>query len=94
MASTLLRRWLMASVGVAALTAAPAFAQQDSECARQLDQMQEELQQRDLSEQRRAEAEVVIDGARTLAETGDEQGCERSLAELDDLMQTSEGSGT
>jgi hypothetical protein len=89
----LLRSWLMASAGVAALSAGPALAQQDSECARQLDQMQQQLQQADVPQKRRADVQLVIDGAHTLAETGDEQGCERVLAELDTLLQTVTGKG-
>jgi sporulation protein YlmC with PRC-barrel domain len=89
----LLRSWLMASAGVAALSAGPALAQQDSACARRLDQMQQQLQQPDVPQDRRADIQLVIDGARTLAETGDEQGCERVSAELDTLMQTVTGKG-
>src|SRR5918996_4301043 len=93
MRSSLLRSWLMASAGAVALVAGPAWAQQDSECARQLDQMQDELQQADVAPERRSDVQLVIDGARTLAETGDEQGCERVLAELDRLMQTVTATG-
>ena len=90
---SVLRSWLMASTGVAVMVAGPAWAQQDSECARQLDQMQEELQQGNVPEQRRGDVQLVIEGARTLAESGDEQGCERVSAELDQLMQTLTGKG-
>ena len=90
---SVLRSWLMASTGVAVMVAGPAWAQQDSECARQLDQMQEELQQGNVPEQRRGDVQLVIEGARTLAESGDEQGCERVSAELDQLMQTLTGTG-
>ena len=91
MRSSLLRSWLLASAGAAALAAGPAWAQQDSECARQLDRTQEELQQSDVAADRRADVQLVIDGARTLAETGDEEGCERVSAELDQLMQVVTG---
>ena len=86
--ASLLRSWLMASAGAAALIAAPAGAQQDSKCAQQLDQMQDELQQADIEQSRRSDVQLILDGARTLADTGDEQGCERVVAELDQLMQT------
>jgi PRC-barrel domain len=91
MRQSLLRSWLLASTGAAALVASPAWAQQDSECARQLNQMQEQLKQADVSDERRSDVQLVIDGARTLAETGDEQGCERVSAELDQLMRTIAG---
>ena len=54
---SVLRSWLMASTGVAVMVAGPAWAQQDSECARQLDQMQEELQQGNVPEQRRGDVQ-------------------------------------
>jgi hypothetical protein len=91
MRSSLIRSWLMASAGVAALSAGPAWAQQDAGCAERLDQMDRQLEQADVGEQRRADVQLVIDGARTLAETGDEQGCERVVGELDKLMQTVTG---
>jgi hypothetical protein len=93
MRSSLIRSWLMASAGVVALSAGPALAQQDGQCAQRLDQMERQLQQADVAEQRRADVQLVIDGARTLAETGDEQGCARVLAELETLMQTVAGAG-
>jgi hypothetical protein len=94
MRSSLVRSWLMASTSIAVLSATPALAQQDSACAQKLDRVQQSLQQADVPEQRRSDVQLVIDGARTLAETGDEQGCERVSAELDQLMQTITETGT
>lgn len=87
MRSHVLRRLLMASAGAAALSAGSALAQ-DSPCMQRLDEIQDELQQADVSQERRADVTVVVDGARTLGETGDEAGCERVLTELEGLMQT------
>ena len=94
MRASLIRSWLMTSTSIAVLSATPAFAQQDTACAQKLDRVQQSLQQADVSEQRRSDVQLVIDGARTLAETGDEQGCERVSAELDQLMQTITATGT
>ena len=88
MRSILLRSWLMASAGVAALSAGPAWAQQDSECARQLDQMQQQLQQPDVPQKRRADIQLVIDGARTLDRLGDAGRCTDLADQLDRLLNT------
>jgi hypothetical protein len=93
MKRSLIRRWLLASASITVLAASPAWAQQD-ECAQRLDQVEQELQSADLADQRRAEVQGVVDGARTLAETGDPDGCLRVVAELESLMQTLDGGTT
>jgi hypothetical protein len=59
---------------------------------RQLDRMQEQLRA-DASEERRSDVRLVIDGARTLADTGDDVGCECVSSELDKGAQTQQSQG-
>ena len=94
MLSNSLRRMLLAGSGLALVTALPAAAQQQQagECVPQLDQIEQQMAEADLSQERQSDVQQIIDGARTLAETGDTEGCMRVVAELEDLMQTLEES--
>jgi hypothetical protein len=85
-----LRSWLMASAGVVAFAASPALAQDAQQCHQQLEEIEQRIAQADLDQERRQGIQEVIDGARGLAETGDEQGCLQVVAELEDLVQTVE----
>jgi hypothetical protein len=88
-----LRRLLLAGSGLALVGAVPAMAQQAEECGPQLDQIEQRLTQAELSEDRQNDVQQIVQGARTLADTGDAEGCLRVVAELEDLMQTLEESG-
>ena len=84
-----LRRALFAGAAAGVLFAGPALAQQE-QCAQRLDQIEQQLSQADLESQRQEDLNQVIEGARLLADTGDQQGCMNVVAELDDLMTTLE----
>ena len=94
MLSNRLRGLLLAGSGLALVAATPALAQQQSqECTAQLDQIEQKMAQADLSEQRQNDVKQIVQGARTLADTGDNAGCMKVVAELEDLMQTLEQGG-
>ena len=83
---------LLAGTAAGVLFAGPALAQQE-ECARRLDQIEQQVAQAKLDTVRQTEIKEVIEGARLLGETDDQQGCMNVLAELDDLMTTLEQTG-
>ena len=93
MLSTSLRGLLLAGSGLALMSAGPAFAQQSQDCPQQLDQIEQQMAQADLSQDRQNDIQQIVDGARTLSDTGDTEGCMRVVAELQDLMQTLDESG-
>src|ERR687898_231966 len=88
-----LRTALLASSGLALLASAPALAQ-EQECSQRLDQIEQQLSQAQLETQRQEDIQQVIEGARTLAETGDQEGCMRVVAELENLTLILEEQGT
>jgi hypothetical protein len=81
-----LRRALLAGTAAGVLFAGPAVAQE--QCTQRLDQIEQQLGQAKLDPQRQSDINHVVEGARLLADTGDEEGCMNVVAELDDLMTT------
>src|SRR5918994_3970629 len=88
-----LRSALLASSGLVLLASAPALAQ-EQECTQRLDQIEQQLAQAQLEAQRQEDIQQVIEGARTLADTGDQEGCMRVVAELENLTLILEEQGT
>jgi hypothetical protein len=87
-----LRRALLAGGGLALMATGPALAQQE-ECAGRLDQIERQLSRAKLGAQRQSDIRHVIEGARLLAETGDQEGCMNVVTELDQLMATLDETG-
>jgi hypothetical protein len=87
-----LRGTLLAGTAVGILFAGPAWAQQQ-DCVQRLDQIEQRIGNADLGEDRQATIMETIDSARTIGQSGNEQGCNRVVAELDNLMQTLEDAG-
>src|SRR5918995_1665810 len=88
-----LRSALLASSGLVLLASAPALGQ-EQECTQRLDQIEQQLAEAQLETQRQEDIQQVIQGARTLSETGDEEGCMRVVAELENLTQLLQEQGT
>src|ERR671918_2052428 len=88
-----LRTALLASSGLVLLASAPALAEEQG-CTQRLDQIEQQLAQAQMDSQRQEDVQQVIEGARTLAETGDQEGCMRVVAELENLTQLVEEEGT
>jgi hypothetical protein len=77
--------WLAGS-GLALAFSVPAVAQQAEQCGQRLDEIEEQVSQADLAEQRRGGLRQIVSGARALAEAGDQEGCMRMAAGLSDLV--------
>jgi hypothetical protein len=67
--------------------------QQVGRCAQQLDQIESQLTQADLSQRRKSRIKELIDGARWLEQTHDQENCMREAADLEELMRTHEDGG-
>jgi hypothetical protein len=87
-----LKHGLLAGTAAGVLFAGPALAQQE-QCAQRLDEIEQQVAQAQLDQTRQSEINDVIEGARLLAESDDQEGCMNVVAELDDLMATLEESG-
>jgi hypothetical protein len=79
--------------GLAFIASGPALAQQQQECAQRLDRVEQQLSQVQLEAQRQSDIKEVIEGARLLADIGDQEGCMNVVAELDRLMTTLDEAG-
>ncbi len=103
-----LRTLLMAGTGLAMVSAMPALAQQQQQpaqeqqpavaqdqqqCVERLDQIEQQISQAQLEAEQQGDIEEILEGARTLAEQGDEQGCMSVVAELEQVVVTLEDAG-
>jgi hypothetical protein len=79
---------LLAGSGLVLAFSVPAAAQRTEHCGQQLDKIEEQVSQADLAGQRREGLRQVVSGARTLAEAGDQEGCMRVVAGLEELVAT------
>ena len=77
-----------ASVFVCALMSSSAIAQN---CAADLDRIEQTLDGSELSSEERQPLGAELDGARQLADSGDEQGCSAAAAKLQAAMLQVEG---
>ena len=81
-----LRTALLASSALVFVASGPALAQ-EQDCTQRLDEIEQQLSQAQMDQQRQQDIQEVIRGARTLADTGDQEGCMQVVAELEDLTQ-------
>jgi hypothetical protein len=88
-----LRGALLAASGLALIATGSAIAQQEQKCGQRLDRIEHQLSRAKLEPQRQSDIAEVIEGARLLAKTGDQDGCMNVVAKLDQLMTTLDEAG-
>ena len=81
-----LRTALLASSALIFAASGSALAQ-EQDCTQRLDQIEQQLAKAKVDQQRQDDIQEVIRGARTLADTGDQEGCMQVVAELEDLTE-------
>jgi hypothetical protein len=81
-----LRTALLASSALLFAVSGSALAQEQG-CTQRLDQIEQQLAKARMDQQRQDDIQEVIRGARTLADTGDQEGCMQVVAELEDLTE-------
>jgi hypothetical protein len=83
---------LLVGTALGTLVAGPAWAQ-GQDCVGKLDQIEQRIGGAELPEERRSIITSSVETARAASEAGDEEGCNRVVAELDGLIGAMESSG-